>query len=93
MTPSPGETLLRFVLDETRARVVVRLAGSVRREASADLRADHDPEAIGRDHRGKFRGLVSPRLGAEATARLLTLIGRLDEVEDIRDLTRRGEVP
>lgn len=81
LTPTPG-------LDETRARVSVRYAGGATREVTVDLRAGEDLEATGRDLRGKFRTLVTPRLGERETERLLEAIGRLDDVEDLAELTR-----
>jgi 2-methylcitrate dehydratase PrpD len=75
-------------LDETRARATVRLAGGARREAAADLVAGGDPETGRRAITAKFRQLVAPRLGATAADRLVAAIGRLDDVDDIRELTR-----
>jgi 2-methylcitrate dehydratase PrpD len=72
-------------LDETRARVEVRLRGGEVRTATADLRAD-DLEATGRALRAKFRDLVAPRRGAVAAARLDEALARIDEVEDLRSL-------
>jgi 2-methylcitrate dehydratase PrpD len=73
--------------DETRARVVVRLPGGQTREAAADLGAD-DGDGGRRVLGEKFRGLVAPRLGAAEIDRLQDAIGALEEVEDVRDLTR-----
>ncbi|HEV8674214.1 MAG TPA: MmgE/PrpD family protein [Methylomirabilota bacterium] len=81
LTPNPA-----FI--ETQARAVVRLAGGQTRERVADLGADQDGSALRRDLAAKFRQLVAPRLGDGAADRLLEAIGSLDEVDDLRDLTR-----
>jgi 2-methylcitrate dehydratase PrpD len=73
--------------DETRARVRVRLASGQTREHTADLTAA-DPERLRRDLVGKFRGLTAPRLGEAASERLLAAIETLDEVDDLRELTK-----
>jgi len=78
---------------ETHARVVIRLHGGASRRADVDLRADEDLEATGRDLREKFRGLVAPRLGPREADRLTTAIGRFDELEDLRALTRATTQP
>jgi 2-methylcitrate dehydratase PrpD len=74
-------------LDETRARVAVRLRGGATREAAADLRAGDDLADLERDLVGKFRGLVEPRLGAAETERLLGGLARLENAEDLAGLT------
>ena len=76
-------------LDETRARVAVRLRDGEIRTATADLRAD-DLEATGDALRAKFHDLVAPRLGAAAAARLAETLARIDEVEDLRALAQPG---
>jgi hypothetical protein len=38
----------------------------------------------------KFRALTEPRLGPAEAARLQEALGRLDEIEDVTELTRRG---
>jgi hypothetical protein len=50
--------------------------------------AGGDPETGRRAITAKFRQLVAPRLGATAADRLVAAIGRLDDVDDIRELTR-----
>jgi 2-methylcitrate dehydratase PrpD len=74
-------------LDETRARVAVRLSGGREHEGAVDLRAEEDLEGLTRDLREKFRHLVAPRLGADHAARLIETIARLEEVEDVMILT------
>jgi 2-methylcitrate dehydratase PrpD len=78
-------------LDETRARVRIALRGGARRETAVDLRADDDLAATGRELREKFRGLVTPRLGSAAAEALADRLGRLDDVESIRTLTRPAD--
>jgi 2-methylcitrate dehydratase PrpD len=73
-------------LDETRARVRIRLAGGESRERAADLVAS-DTGGLRRDLTAKFRTLTAPRLGEATTARLLTAIEALDQVDDLRELT------
>jgi len=75
-------------LDETRARVRVRLAGGETRERLADLAAESDAEGMRRDLTAKFRDLVAPRLGDAATERLQAALEALDQLDDVRDLTR-----
>jgi 2-methylcitrate dehydratase PrpD len=81
VTADPG-------LDEMRARAVVRLAGGATLTADGDLAADHDLEATRRVLAGKFRDLVAPRLGWVEADRLVAAIGALDELDDVRELTR-----
>jgi hypothetical protein len=38
----------------------------------------------------KFQALAEPRLGAAETARLRDALGRVDEIEDLTELTRRA---
>jgi 2-methylcitrate dehydratase PrpD len=80
-------------LDETRARVTIALRAGARRETTVDLRADADLTALGRELQEKFRGLVTPRLGAAGAAMLAEALGRLEDVEAIRTLTRPAGVP
>ena len=72
---------------ETRAHVVVRLAGGQSRERAVDLGAESDGEAMRRDLTAKFHQLVAPRLGDREAERLVTAIGALDDVDDVRELT------
>jgi 2-methylcitrate dehydratase PrpD len=74
-------------LDETRARVRVRLASGETREGAADVAGHDDPADLRRDLTAKFRALVAPRLGEPAAARLLAALESLDRVEDVRELT------
>jgi 2-methylcitrate dehydratase PrpD len=76
-------------LDETRARVVVRLRDGSVREVVGDLRTGRDPERLRQELGVKFRTLAEPRLGAAETARLAEALGRVDEIEDLTELTRR----
>jgi hypothetical protein len=46
--------------------------------------------ATGRELREKFRGLVGPRLGTAAAETLADRLTRIDDVEDLRALTRPG---
>jgi 2-methylcitrate dehydratase PrpD len=77
-------------LDETRARAVVRLRDGSVREGMGDLRIGRDPERLGRELGAKFQALTEPRLGAAESARLRDALGRVDEIEDLTELTRRG---
>jgi 2-methylcitrate dehydratase PrpD len=74
--------------DETRARATVRLSGGATRAGAADLLANTDPETTRRVLADKFRALVAPRLGAAEAERLLAAVAALDDVDDMRDLTR-----
>ncbi len=76
-------------LDETRARVRLRLASGETRERLADLAAD-DPGDLRRTLTEKFRELVAPRRGAAAAERLVAGIDALDRLGDVRELTGRG---
>jgi 2-methylcitrate dehydratase PrpD len=78
-------------LDETRARVRIALRGGAGRETAVDLRADDDLAATGRELREKFRGLATPRLGPAAAEALADTLGRLEDVESIRTLTRPAD--
>jgi len=81
-------------LDETRARAVVRLRDGSVHETVGDLRMGRDPEQLRRTLGVKFRSLTEPRLGASESARLRDALGRVDEIEDLTELTgpswRRG---
>jgi 2-methylcitrate dehydratase PrpD len=77
-------------LDEAGARAVVRLRDGSVREAMGDLRAGQDLERLWRELGVKFRTLTEPRLGAAEAARLREVLGRVDEIEDLSELTRRG---
>jgi 2-methylcitrate dehydratase PrpD len=77
-------------LDESRARAVVRLRDGSVRERIGDLRLGRDPERLGRELGEKFESLVEPRLGAAEARRLRDALARVDEIEDLTELTRRG---
>jgi 2-methylcitrate dehydratase PrpD len=79
----------RAELDETRARAVVRLRDRSAREAAGDLRMGRDPERLRRELGVKFRLLTESRLGAVEAARLQEALERVDEIEDLTELTRR----
>jgi 2-methylcitrate dehydratase PrpD len=76
-------------LDESRARVAVRLADGRARALAADLRAGDDAEGLRADLEAKFRRLVAPRLGAAEATRLVETIARLEQVEDLTELVGR----
>jgi 2-methylcitrate dehydratase PrpD len=82
LVPDPG-------LDETRARVRVRLASGETRAGAADVAGHDDPGELRRDLTAKFRGLVTPRLGEPATARLLASLEGIDQLDDVRELQTR----
>ena len=73
-------------LDETRARVRVRLASGETRERTADVAGHDDPADLRRDLTAKFRALVAPRLGEPAAARLLAALEHIDQLDDMREL-------
>jgi 2-methylcitrate dehydratase PrpD len=77
-------------LDEAGARAVVRLRDGLVLDATGDLRAGQDPERLWRELGVKFRALTEPRLGLAEAARLREALGRVDEIEDLSELTRRG---
>jgi 2-methylcitrate dehydratase PrpD len=77
-------------LDEAGAHAVVQLRDGSVREARGDLRAGQDLERLRRELGVKFRALTEPRLGPAEAARLQEALGRLDEIEDVTELTRRG---
>jgi len=76
-------------LDETRARVRVRLASGETRERTADVAGHDDPADLRRDLTAKFRALVAPRLGEPAAARLLAALEHIDQLDDLRELQPR----
>lgn len=73
--------------DESQARVRVRLRGGEAREATVDLGEDPDGEESRRELARKFRDLVAPRLGPAAADQLVAAMGRLEDVDDLRELT------
>ena len=75
-------------LDETRARAVVRLRDGSVREQVGDLRMGRDLDRLRRELEMKFQALTAPRLGAVEAARLRSALGRVDEIEDLAELTR-----
>jgi 2-methylcitrate dehydratase PrpD len=75
-------------LDETRARAVVRLRDGSVQERVGDLRMGRDPERLRRELGVKFQALTEPRLDAADAARLRDALGRVDEIEDLTELTR-----
>jgi 2-methylcitrate dehydratase PrpD len=77
-------------LDESRAKAVVRLRDGSIREQIGDLRRGRDPEQLRRDLGMKFVSLVEPRLGKAEAQRLREALGRVDEIEDLTELTRRA---
>jgi 2-methylcitrate dehydratase PrpD len=79
---------VRPELDEAQAHAVLQLRDGTVREASADLRALADPDRVRRELAVKFLDLAGPRLGPGPAARLSELLLRVDEVEDLRELTR-----
>jgi 2-methylcitrate dehydratase PrpD len=74
-------------LDESRARAVVRLRDGSVRERVGDLRTGRDPERLRWELGEKFQSLTEPRLGRAEAARLRDELGRVDEIEDLRELT------
>jgi 2-methylcitrate dehydratase PrpD len=75
-------------LDEAGARAVVRFRDGSVRETVGDLRMGRDPERLRRELGVKFRALTEPRLGAAQAARLQEALDRVDEIEDLTELTR-----
>jgi 2-methylcitrate dehydratase PrpD len=75
-------------LDETRARVRVRLIGGETHERLADLAAESDVAGMRHDLAAKFRDLVVPHMGDAATERLQAALEALDQLDDVRELTR-----
>jgi 2-methylcitrate dehydratase PrpD len=84
----------RAELDEAGARAVVRLRDGSTREMVGDLRLGRDPERLRADLGAKFRALTEARLGRDEARRLHEALSRVDEVEDLTELTggsgRRG---
>jgi 2-methylcitrate dehydratase PrpD len=80
----------RVELDEAGARAIVRLRDGSVRETAGDLRRGRDPERLRRELGVKFRALTDPRLGATEAARLQEALGRVDEIDDLAEHTRRG---
>ena len=74
-------------LDEAGARAVVRFRDGSVRETAGDLRAGRDPERLRRDLGVKFRSLTEARLGVGEAARLQDALGRVDEIDDLTELT------
>ena len=60
------------------------------REKIGDLRLGRDPEQLRRELGMKFVTLVEPRLGAAEARRLRDTLGRVDEIDDLTELTRRA---
>ncbi len=75
-------------LDETRARAVVRLRDGSVQERVGDLRMGRDPERLRRELGVKFLALTEPRLGSAEAVRLRDTLGRVDEIEELTELTR-----
>jgi hypothetical protein len=78
----------RAELDEAGARAIVRLRDGSTLETIGDLRLGRDPERLRKDLGAKFRALTEARLGREEAARLHEALGRVDEAEDLLELTR-----
>jgi hypothetical protein len=68
----------------------VRLRDGSVREQIGDLRRGRDPEQLRRELGMKFVSLVEPRLGKAEAQRLREALGRVDEIEDLTELTRRA---
>jgi 2-methylcitrate dehydratase PrpD len=78
----------RADLDEAGARAAVRLRGGATREATADLRRGRDAERLRRELGAKFLALAAPRLGRAEATRLQEALGRVEEIDDLTELTR-----
>ena len=78
----------RAELDEAGARAVVRLRDGSTREMVGDLRLGRDPERLRRETGGEVPGPHRGAAGAREAARLQDALGRVDEVEDLTELTR-----
>jgi len=76
-------------LDETRARAIVRLRDGSVVEQAGDLWLNRDPERLRFELGVKFQALAEPRLGAHEAARLRDALSRVDEIDDLTELTRR----
>ncbi|MFC6064033.1 MmgE/PrpD family protein [Streptomyces ochraceiscleroticus] len=73
------------------ARVTVRLRNGRTLAAEVDCGApawSRDPTEQEERLRAKFRGLVAPVLGADAAAALIDLVDHLEDLDDIRALTK-----
>jgi hypothetical protein len=68
----------------------VRLRDGSVREQIGDLRRGRDPEQLRRELGMKFVALVEPRLGKAEAQRLREAMGRVDEIEDLTELTLRA---
>jgi hypothetical protein len=68
----------------------VRLRDGSVRESVGDLRLGRDPERLRWELGVKFQALAEPRLGTAETARLRDALGRVDEIEDLTELTHRA---
>jgi hypothetical protein len=64
----------------------VRLRDGSVRERVGDLRTGRDPERLRWELGEKFQSLTEPRLGRAEAARLRDALGRVDEIEDLREL-------
>jgi 2-methylcitrate dehydratase PrpD len=80
----------RAELDEAGARAVVRLRDGSTRETVGNLRLGRDPERLRADLGAKFLALTEGRLGRDEARRLRETLWRIDEVEDLTELTRGG---
>jgi 2-methylcitrate dehydratase PrpD len=76
-------------LDETRARAVVRLRDGSALEQVGDLHLNRDPERLRWELGEKFQALAEPRLGAREATRLRDALARIDEIDDVTELTGR----
>jgi 2-methylcitrate dehydratase PrpD len=74
-------------LDESRARAVVRLRDGSVLEQAGDLRRNRDPERLRWALGEKFQALTEPRLGARESVRLRDALGRIEEIEDLAEVT------
>jgi 2-methylcitrate dehydratase PrpD len=83
----------RGELDETQARAVVRLRDGTTRTARAELRTTFDPERVRRELVEKFDALTAGPLGVAVAGRLGEALLRLDEVDDLAELTDRPRRP
>ncbi len=84
---------VRVVADESLRRATASLRA--RRHDGGELHAEHDstvPETdLDRQRErleAKFRGLATPLVGGERTEAIVDAVGRLDELESVRDLAR-----
>ena len=77
-------------LDEARATAVVRFRDGSVREKVGDLRLGRDPERLSWELGEKFRALAEPRLGTAEAVRLRDALRRVDEIEDLGELTEHA---